>query len=293
MGELFDVTTHAHKMHLLVSLACVAAASAVCPGVGRLPTHHPRTLRSASDGNDEVDSLLQLRPHQLEREARLQAYAKSLNTVDFDKVKDDLRKVFTDSKDWWPADYGNYAPFFVRMVRLGSEKRLDFSSLVSVRSREPVRCQCAAPQCACQLTHTHFSSRSTAWRVCVGFRGHAGLALCGVVPVVGRPGRLWWRSAAVRAGTIVGRQHQPRQSSRTAPPVESSARGRAVVGRSVHSRRNHCNRVDGWASARLLRGPNRRRRWLGLGSAWSHSHTRVAVRGGVPSFPPFQTTSNG
>jgi catalase-peroxidase len=37
--------------------------------------------------------------------------------VDFDEVKDDIRKVLVDSQDWWPADYGHYGPFFVRLVR--------------------------------------------------------------------------------------------------------------------------------------------------------------------------------
>jgi catalase-peroxidase len=44
------------------------------------------------------------------------SYAKALEKLDVEALKADLRKLVTDSQDWWPADYGNYAPFFVRMA---------------------------------------------------------------------------------------------------------------------------------------------------------------------------------
>jgi catalase-peroxidase len=43
-------------------------------------------------------------------------YAKEFNGLDLDAVKTDLLAVMTDSQDWWPADYGHYGPFFVRMA---------------------------------------------------------------------------------------------------------------------------------------------------------------------------------
>ena len=43
-------------------------------------------------------------------------YAKELEKLDVDALKADLRALATDSQDWWPADYGNYGPFFVRMA---------------------------------------------------------------------------------------------------------------------------------------------------------------------------------
>ncbi|GAB10510.1 catalase-peroxidase [Gordonia araii NBRC 100433] len=43
-------------------------------------------------------------------------YAKEFESLDLDEVKADLRKVMTDSKDWWPADYGNYVGNMVRMT---------------------------------------------------------------------------------------------------------------------------------------------------------------------------------
>ena len=43
-------------------------------------------------------------------------YAGAFNALDLADVKSDIEKVLTDSQDWWPADYGTYAPFFIRMA---------------------------------------------------------------------------------------------------------------------------------------------------------------------------------
>ncbi len=42
-------------------------------------------------------------------------YAKEFNTLDFAAVKKDLAALMTDSQEWWPADFGHYGPFFIRM----------------------------------------------------------------------------------------------------------------------------------------------------------------------------------
>ena len=42
-------------------------------------------------------------------------YAEAFNTLDLAQVKSDIDKVLTDSQPWWPADWGNYGPFFIRM----------------------------------------------------------------------------------------------------------------------------------------------------------------------------------
>ena len=43
-------------------------------------------------------------------------YAQEFNSVDYDALKQDLADVMTDSQEWWPADFGHYGPFFVRMT---------------------------------------------------------------------------------------------------------------------------------------------------------------------------------
>jgi catalase-peroxidase len=43
-------------------------------------------------------------------------YAKEFKNLDLKTIKKDLIAVMTDSQDWWPADFGHYGPFFIRMA---------------------------------------------------------------------------------------------------------------------------------------------------------------------------------
>src|SRR5215469_13323675 len=43
-------------------------------------------------------------------------YAKEFKSLDLNAVIKDLHAVMTDSQEWWPADYGHYGPFFIRMA---------------------------------------------------------------------------------------------------------------------------------------------------------------------------------
>ena len=43
-------------------------------------------------------------------------YAEEFKKLDFDALKKDLNDLMTDSQEWWPADYGHYGPFFIRMT---------------------------------------------------------------------------------------------------------------------------------------------------------------------------------
>ncbi len=43
-------------------------------------------------------------------------YKDAFNAIDYKQLKADLHALMTDSQDWWPADYGHYGPFFIRMT---------------------------------------------------------------------------------------------------------------------------------------------------------------------------------
>jgi len=43
-------------------------------------------------------------------------YKKEFESLDYEALKKDIEAVMTDSKDWWPADFGHYGPFFIRMA---------------------------------------------------------------------------------------------------------------------------------------------------------------------------------
>ena len=44
------------------------------------------------------------------------SYAEAFKTLDIEALRTDLTTLMTDSQEWWPADYGHYGPFFVRMA---------------------------------------------------------------------------------------------------------------------------------------------------------------------------------
>lgn len=66
----------------------------------------------------ELVNLQPLRQHAAESSPmdKRYEYAKEFNKLDLNIVKKDIEKVLTTSQDWWPADYGNYGPFFIRMA---------------------------------------------------------------------------------------------------------------------------------------------------------------------------------
>jgi catalase-peroxidase len=43
-------------------------------------------------------------------------YKEAFNKIDFPQLKEDIKALLVDSKDWWPADYANYGPQMIRMA---------------------------------------------------------------------------------------------------------------------------------------------------------------------------------
>ena len=60
--------------------------------------------------------VLQQNPPQADPMGEHFDYAKEFESLDLAAVKADLRALMTDSQEWWPADYGHYGPFFIRMA---------------------------------------------------------------------------------------------------------------------------------------------------------------------------------
>jgi len=91
---------------------------------GKCPVMHgvrPNTLHSGRSNSDWWPNQLNLRIlHQNSSKSDpMDAgfdYAEAFKSLDLQAVKNDLYALMTDSKDWWPADYGHYGPLFIRMA---------------------------------------------------------------------------------------------------------------------------------------------------------------------------------
>jgi catalase-peroxidase len=87
-----------------------------CPVTGQKSKHAAR--RSNRDWWPNRLQLDMLRQHSSKSNPMGEDfnYAEEFKSLNLDAVKKDLRKLMTDSQDWWPADWGHYGGFFIRMA---------------------------------------------------------------------------------------------------------------------------------------------------------------------------------
>ncbi|QHT59099.1 catalase/peroxidase HPI [Paenibacillus lycopersici] len=91
---------------------------------GKCPFHHGSSTSPASSGTTNKTwwpNQLNLNIlHQHDRKSNPMDedfnYAEAFAQLDYHALKQDLRTLMTDSQDWWPADFGHYGPFFIRMA---------------------------------------------------------------------------------------------------------------------------------------------------------------------------------
>ena len=105
------------KMKKTLSLAA-AIAIALSPVVMTAPAHADTAPKTNKFWWPDQLDLSQLRAHGIESNPYGEQfdYAAEFESLDLKAVKEDIRAVLTESQDWWPADYGHYGPFFIRMA---------------------------------------------------------------------------------------------------------------------------------------------------------------------------------
>jgi catalase-peroxidase len=77
--------------------------------------HRPRTNQDWWPNQPNLSVLRQQSPRSNPMDEDFD-YAEEFKTLDLDALKQDIFQVMTTSQDWWPADYGHYGPFFIRMT---------------------------------------------------------------------------------------------------------------------------------------------------------------------------------
>jgi catalase-peroxidase len=108
------------KKSLMVSL--VACAIAALPSMSTMAVGAPGEPRPNQFWWPDQLDLSPLRQHAAESNPLGENfdYGKAFLSLDLNAVKQDIAKILTTSQDWWPADYANYGPFFIRMAWHGA-----------------------------------------------------------------------------------------------------------------------------------------------------------------------------
>ncbi len=110
----------------LLGVLAVTAVPAICIAN---PTVPKDGVRSNQFWWPEQLDLTPLRAHSVESNPYSESfnYAEEFKKLDLAAAKKDINKILTTSQDWWPADFGNYGPFFIRMAwhSAGTYRTLD------------------------------------------------------------------------------------------------------------------------------------------------------------------------
>ena len=91
---------------------------------GKCPVMHGKSIHATNEVRGNRDwwpnqlnlKILNQNGPQLDPFGNAVSYAEQFKSLDLKALKGDLTALMTDSQDWWPADYGHYGPFFVRMA---------------------------------------------------------------------------------------------------------------------------------------------------------------------------------
>jgi catalase-peroxidase len=118
VGEMNDDSHATPSTHTEVDSSVTATAS------GKCPFHGGELKQAAGSGTRNRDwwpnqlKLNILRQHSALSNPMEETfnYAEEFKSLNLTAVKQELFELMTDSKEWWPADYGHYGPFFIRMA---------------------------------------------------------------------------------------------------------------------------------------------------------------------------------
>ena len=92
-------------------------SEAKCPFSGGTPKPVPRGKTNAAWWPEQLNLKVLHQQSSLSNPMSPEfKYSEEFKTLDLDAVVQDLHALMTDSQSWWPADYGHYGPFFVRMA---------------------------------------------------------------------------------------------------------------------------------------------------------------------------------